>query len=315
MPGGVTETAQVIDDKGNFHYSRDYYILRITPAARFSLGKNSHIDVSSLVEDAVRFLEPALSVRPRVALILGSGLGPLADRAEPLTRIPYEKIPGFPPSTVHGHAGELLVGKLGEYPALFLRGRVHFYEGVPLSLATLPVRVVRKLGVETLIVTNASGGIADHLEPGNVVAVRDHLNLMGANPLIGYQPAEGEERFVDLTHAYPVDLRDLAVEEARHVGIELQSGVYAAMSGPSYETPAEIQMLRAMGADLIGMSTVPEVIVANQVGLRVLVLSCVSNKAAGSTGEPLSHNEVIETANRVAGPFSDLIERLVARLS
>lgn len=272
------------------------------------------MDLEKKIGEAVAFLELRLPVVPETAVVLGSGLGPLAESAECLFRVAYGQIPRFPPSTVAGHAGELMVARLGEAPVLFMRGRVHFYEGVPLADATLPVRVLRRLGVKNLIVTNASGAVNDALAPGDLVAVKDHINMMGANPLIGYRPAEGEQRFIDLTRAYPEELRALARGEAAAMGLELKEGIYAAMSGPSYETPAEIRMLRSVGADLIGMSTVPEVIVATQAGLRNLVLSCVSNRAAGIGDEPLTHEEVIETTARVAPSFSELIRRVVVRL-
>ncbi len=272
------------------------------------------MNLEKKIGEAVAFLDLRLPEKPGTALILGSGLGPLADSAEELLRIPYGQIPHFPPSTVAGHAGELVVARIGDTPVLFMRGRVHYYEGVPLGDATLPVRVIRRLGVENLIITNASGAINEDFEPGAIVALTDHINMMGANPLIGYQPVEGEERFIDMTTAYPDEFRSIAREEADAMGLELKDGIYAAMSGPSYETPAEIRFLRLIGADLIGMSTVPEVIVATQVGLRILVLSCVSNKAAGIGGEPLAHTEVIETTARVAESFSELLRRIVVRL-
>lgn len=263
----------------------------------------------------VRFREsaPALRATPSVALVLGSGLSPLADRAETIVSVPYDEIPGFPPSTVQGHAGELVLAKLGGVPVIFQRGRVHYYEGGSLAEATLPIRVLARLGVKRFVITNASGGIRSDLEPGDLVVVSDHLNFMGTNPLIGYMPVNDEPRFVDMTTAYSKRLRAIALEEGKEMGLPLKEGIYAALSGPSYETPAEIRFLRTAGADLTGMSTVPEVIVASQVGLEVLVISCVSNKAAGTTGEAITHEEVIETTNRVSGPFSELLGRIAKR--
>lgn len=272
------------------------------------------MDLEKKIGEAVAFLELRLPAIPGTALILGSGLSPLADSAEEMLRIPYGQIPHFPPSSVAGHAGELVVARIGESPVLFMRGRVHYYEGVSLADATLPIRVLRRLGVVNLIVTNASGAISAHLDPGDIVAINDHINMMGANPLIGYRPVGDEARFIDLTRSYPEELRAIAHEEAAGIGLDLKDGIYAAMSGPSYETPAEIRMLALVGADLIGMSTVPEVIVATQVGLKNLVLSCVSNRAAGTGNEPLTHDEVIETTARVAEAFSELIRKIVARL-
>ncbi len=272
------------------------------------------MEMEKRTSEAAAFLEKRLPDRLRTALVLGSGLDPLARSSEALARIPYGDIPHFPLSTVEGHAGELLAARSGGATVLFLRGRVHYYEGLPLAEATFPIRVLRALGVENLILTNASGAIAEHLEPGDLVAVTDHINLMGANPLIGYAPVGREKRFVDLMGAYDATLREIAREEAEKSGIDLKEGVYAAMSGPSYETPAEIRFLKILGADLIGMSTVPEVIVAAQVGLRTLVISCVSNRAAGTGEGALDHSEVIDTAARVAKPFSELLRRVIARI-
>jgi purine-nucleoside phosphorylase len=272
------------------------------------------VDLVRQVAEAVGFLELRLPEKPEIAVLLGSGLAPLADRSERLFSLEYWQIPGFPKSSVPGHPGHLVVARVGEVPVLFLQGRVHYYEGVPLAESTLPLRVLRRLGVRVLIVTNASGGINPEIEPGEIVAVSDHINLMGANPLIGYLPPAGEPRFVDLSDAYSKRLRALAREEASALGFTLREGVYAAVSGPSYETPAEIRFLGHVGADLIGMSTVPDVIVARQVGYEVLVLSCVANRAAGITGAPLTHEEVLETTARAANRFSDLLARIVLRV-
>jgi purine-nucleoside phosphorylase len=272
------------------------------------------MEIDKRVAEAVSFLDLRLPEKPEIAVVLGSGLAPLADRSERLFSLEYWQIPHFPKSTVPGHPGHLIVARIGETPVLFLQGRVHYYEGIPLAEATLPLRVVRRLGVRFLIVTNASGGINPAFEPGEIVAVRDHINLMGTNPLIGYVPSSGEPRFVDLSEAYSKRLRAIAREEAEGLGRVLKEGIYAAVSGPSYETPAEIRFLAEAGADLIGMSTVPDVIVAKQVGFEILVLSCVSNRAAGTTDAPLTHQEVIETAARVAEPFSALIARIAQRI-
>jgi purine-nucleoside phosphorylase len=272
------------------------------------------MDLAKKVDEAVGFLDLRLPEKPETAVLLGSGLGPLADRAERLFSLEYWQIPQFPRASVAGHAGHLVVARVEGCSVLFLQGRVHYYEGTPLSDSTLPIRVLRRLGVRHLIITNASGGINPDFSPGDLVAVKDHINLMGTNPLIGYKPAEGEPRFVDLSRAYAEDLRALAREEAASLGIDLKEGVYAAVSGPSYETPAEIRFLGAVGADLIGMSTVPDVIVASQVGLRLLVLSCVANMAAGITQTPLTHDEVLETTARMAEPFSRLVGRVLVRL-
>lgn len=272
------------------------------------------MELEKQIAEAVGFLDLRLPEKPEIAVLLGSGLGPLADRAERLFALEYWQIPHFPRAAVQGHAGELVVARLGEVLVLLLRGRVHYYEGAPLANSTLPIRVVRRLGVRYIIITNASGGIRPDLEPGDLVAVRDHINLMGTNPLIGYTPAPGEPQFPDLSGAYPADLRALAKEEAEASGFALKEGVYAAVSGPSYETPAEIRFLGQAGADMIGMSTVPDVIVATQVGFRTLVISCVSNRAAGITETPLTHEEVIETTARAAEKFSALVTRVAGRI-
>ncbi len=266
------------------------------------------------IDEAVRFLDLRLPEKPDTAILLGSGLSPLADRAEWIFSLEYWQIPHFPKATVAGHAAQLVIARVGEAPVIFLQGRVHYYEGVPLAESTLPIRVLRKLGVRYLVITNASGAISPDFEPGDLVAVRDHINLMGTNPLIGYMPEGEEQRFPDLSGAYPERLRIIAREEAEGAGFPLKEGVYAAVSGPSYETPAEIRFLGEAGADLIGMSTVPDVIVATQVGFRTLVISCVSNRAAGITDTPLTHDEVLETTARAAEKFSTLIERVVARI-
>ncbi|MFH1682050.1 MAG: purine-nucleoside phosphorylase [Candidatus Eisenbacteria bacterium] len=273
------------------------------------------MELERRIGEAVAFLDLRLPEKPEIAVLLGSGLAPLADRSERLFSLEYWQIPHFPRSSVPGHPGHLVVARIGETPVLFLQGRVHYYEGVHLADATLPLRVVRRIGVRSLIVTNASGGINPSFEPGEIVAVRDHINLMGTNPLIGYVPPGEEPRFVDLSEAYSKRLRELARQEAEGIGLSLREGVYAAVSGPSYETPAEIRFLGQVGADLIGMSTVPDVIVAKQVGFEILVLSCVSNRAAGTSESPLTHQEVIETTARVAEPFSNLIGRIVQRIA
>jgi purine-nucleoside phosphorylase len=272
------------------------------------------MDLEKRIAEAVSFLDLRLPEKPETAVLLGSGLAPLADRSERLFSLEYWQIPSFTKSGVAGHPGHLIVARIGETPVLFLQGRVHYYEGVPLADSTLPLRVLRRLGVRFLIVTNASGAINPSFAPGDLVAVRDHINLMGTNPLIGYVPAGDEPRFVDLSEAYSKRLRDAAREEAEGIGFPLQEGVYAAVSGPSYETPAEIRFLAAGGADLVGMSTVPDVIVAKQAGFEILVLSCVANMAAGITTQPLTHQEVLETTARASDRFAALIGRVVQRI-
>jgi purine-nucleoside phosphorylase len=250
---------------------------------------------------------------PEVAVVLGSGLGGLADRLTDAVRIPYAEIPGFHVPTVEGHTGELVVGTLGGRSIVAQSGRFHLYEGHGADVAALPARLFAELGVKIFIVTNAAGGVRSDLGPGTLMLITDHLNLTGQNPLTG--PAlTGEARFPDMSTAYDPELRALARDVARGQGTELKQGVYAALLGPSYETPAEIRMLRTLGADAVGMSTAPEVIVANARGMRCLGISTVTNAAAGVSESKLSHAEVMETARQVGRRLGDLIEGVVARL-
>jgi len=263
---------------------------------------------------AIRRALPA-EARPTVGLILGSGLGAFADTFEGRVALPFETIPGFPPSTIVGHAGNVVYGKKGGVELLALQGRVHYYEGHDLSRVAFPARVLVASGCRTLVVTNAAGGVDKTLKPGEIVILSDHLNLLGGSPLRGPNDDQLGPRFPDMTEAYDKELRALAKEAGRDVGLTLREGVYAASSGPQYETPAEVRMLRTLGAGLVGMSTVPEVIAAMHMGARVLGLSCCTNLAAGVTGEKLSHDEVTETAARVRGQFIALLSRIVEKLA
>jgi purine-nucleoside phosphorylase len=251
--------------------------------------------------------------RPRLAIILGSGLGQLADRIERVANIPYADIPGFPPSTVVGHAGRLVAGAIEGCEVIALSGRFHLYEGHSASVAGLPVRVAHALGARALFVSNAAGGIRSTLHPGDLMLIEDHINLMWRNPLIG-PVVDGDERFPDMSAPYDRELLAILRDVALDAGIPVQQGVYAAMLGPSYETPAEVRMLRWMGADAVGMSTIPEVLTARAIGMRVAGVSCITNHAAGITGEPLSHHEVIEIADRVKDSFERLVRGFVARV-
>lgn len=241
-----------------------------------------------------------------VGLILGSGLGGLAKRIEESIRIPFGEIPGFPETTIVGHDGALIVGTLGGHQVAALSGRFHMYEGHSAALAGFPVRVLRALGARELFVSNAAGGISPKLAVGDLMMICDHLNLMGANPLVGPQQP-GEVRFPDMTDAYDPGLRRSLRTTAEKLGIQLREGVYAGLLGPSYETPVEVKMLRTLGADAVGMSTVPEVIVARALGMRVAGVSCITNAAAGVTGAALSHAEVLETTARVSAAFESLV--------
>jgi purine-nucleoside phosphorylase len=254
---------------------------------------------------------------PTVGLVLGSGLGAYADRLADPVRFDYASLPHFAVSTVEGHAGRLVIGKGGREPGVTcaaMQGRVHFYEGHSLARVTFPIRVLVALGCKTLIITNAAGGANHHYSPGDLVALADHLNFFPESPLRGDNDPRLGPRFPDMTRAYDPALRAIAKKVAASQGFSLAEGVYAGGPGPAYETPAEVRMARAMGADLVGMSTVPEVIVARHMGARVLGVSCVTNMAAGMTGQPLSHDEVTETATRVRERFIELIDGVLTAL-
>jgi purine-nucleoside phosphorylase len=251
---------------------------------------------------------------PEIGLILGSGLGFLGDEVQGATVVKYGDLPGFPVSTVEGHASQLVLGYLKEKPVVVMQGRFHYYEGYSMERLTLGVRLLARLGARLLIVTNAAGGIRKDLQPGDLMLITDHINLMGSNPLIGPNPDHLGPRFPDMSDAYSRDLRTQAHKIASGLGIALKEGVYSALTGPSYETPAEIRMLSRLGADVVGMSTIPEVIAAVHTGVRVLGISCVSNLAAGITDKPLSHDEVKETAEKAKESFSKLVLGLVEKL-
>jgi purine-nucleoside phosphorylase len=250
---------------------------------------------------------------PRVAIVLGSGLGGIAKAIASPVRIPYRDIPGFPDATISGHAGELICGALSGVPVAAMSGRFHMYEGHDAALAAFPARVAHALGASTLIVSNAAGGLRKKLRPGTLVLITDHINLTGRNPLVG--PVEaGDVRFPDVSDAYDAKLQALALSVARAKKITLARGVYAGLMGPSYETRAEVRMLAGLGADVVGMSMVPEVIVAKAIGLRVLGFSCVTNLASGLSKSPITHAEVLETTARVAATLERLVGGVVARL-
>lgn len=266
------------------------------------------------LEEAARFLEARGARKPHIGLVLGSGLGAFAEELSDRIEIPYSEIPHWPVSTAVGHAGKLVFGRLGALEVAVMCGRVHLYEGYTPAQVTFPVRVLARLGVRTLVLTNAAGGINRSFERGGLVLISDHINLQGANPLVGPGDDSLGPRFPDMSEAYRLRLRQIAREVGAELGIPLSEGVYAAMLGPSYETPAEIRCLRASGADLVGMSTVPEVIVANQMGLRVLAISCVTNMAAGLLPKKLSHEEVLETGEMVRSTLVRFLKALLPRL-
>ncbi|MDG0813159.1 purine-nucleoside phosphorylase [Cohnella rhizosphaerae] len=267
-----------------------------------------------IIEEAAAYIAERTNLRPEVGLILGSGLGVIGDDMEQAVTIPYADIPHFPVSTVEGHAGELVVGRLQGRPVALMRGRFHMYEGYEPERTALPVRVMKLLGIKTLFVTNAAGGVNLSYEPGNLMIISDHLNLTGRNPLVGPNDNALGVRFPDMSDAYTRRLRQIAKETAAELGIPVREGVYAGLLGPNYETPAEIRMLRAVGADAVGMSTVSEVLVARHSGLEVIGISCISNMAAGILDQPLSHEEVMETTERVKQQFIRLVLALLPKL-
>lgn len=265
------------------------------------------------IAQAARVLGERIGTRPRALVVLGSGLGPLADAVENPVAVPFTDAPGFPPPSVEGHAGRWVGGTIEGCPVLVQQGRFHVYEGHPLDVVAAPVRVAAALGVEVMIVTNAAGGIHESLSPGTLMLIDDHLNLQARSPLIG--PVVGDEtRFTDMTEAYDATLRRSALDAARRLGLPLHRGVYAAVTGPSFETPAEIRMLASLGAHVVGMSTVPEVLVARAVGLRCLGFSLVTNFAAGRTGDPLNHEEVMEVAAEAGGRLEALVREVLRSL-
>lgn len=272
-------------------------------------------DLYARAREAAETVRAVVPDPPRIAVVLGSGLGTLADRLTDRVDLPYTSLPHFPIPTVAGHTGRLNAGILGTARVLMLQGRFHHYEGYDLDAVTFPVRVLRLLGVQALILTAATGGIRPDLGPGAIVCLADHLNLLGANPLRGPNDDRLGLRFPDMTDVYSPRLRALAFEEAARLALPLKSCVYACLPGPSYETPAEIRMLRVLGADVVGMSTVPEAIVARHSGLDVLAFALVTNAAAGLGNTPISHREVLDEGRRAGSRLGELIARVVERLT
>jgi purine-nucleoside phosphorylase len=272
-------------------------------------------DVYARAEHAARTIRARSKTdeAARVAIVLGSGLGGFVDQFSESVAIPYSEIPGFVTSTAEGHAGRLVVGKIDQVPVIAMQGRVHFYEGYSLAEVTFPIRVFKLLGIKSLILTNAAGGIDVQLIQGALMVISDHLNLMGVSPLRGPNDERFGVRFPDMTEVYSRRLQEIVVEEARAMGTEVRRGIYAALSGPSYETPAEIHMLRTFGADAVGMSTVPEAIVARHMDIEVLGISCITNMAAGISDQPINHEEVMEIGNRVRATFGELLRRVIVR--
>jgi purine-nucleoside phosphorylase len=264
---------------------------------------------------AARYIGSVTHHQPKLAIILGSGLGGFAQELQDAVTIPYAKIPNFPLSTVEGHAGEFVLGTIDQIPVAILKGRVHLYEGYSLAEVTFPIRVLGLLGIERVLLTNAAGGINTGYGQGAIVAIADHINFTGTNAALGPNDPRVGPRFFDMTQAYSPRLRQMARDEAQKQGWELKEGVYIATLGPSYETPAEIRAFRTLGADLVGMSTVHEVIVARHMGLEILGFSVVTNMAAGVLDKPINHNEVMETGRRIAGQFTGLIKALIPQIA
>lgn len=272
-------------------------------------------DQFTLADNAAKLILARTPLRPKVGLVLGSGLGAFADSLAEATKIPYSEIPSFPQSTAIGHAGRLVIGNAGSVPVAAMQGRVHQYEGYSAQQVAFPIRVFARMGIHSVILTNAAGGINLGYSQGALVLIKDHINLQGTNPLVGPNDDRFGVRFPDMTHTYSQAYREIAREEAAKLGIILHEGIYAALLGPSYETPAEIDHLRRIGADLVGMSTVSEVIAARHAGLKVLAISCVTNMAAGILDQPLSHAEVMETGERVRTTFEALLKAVLPRVA
>lgn len=266
------------------------------------------------ITEAAQYLKSIYKNTPKIGLILGSGLGVLGEEVENATKISYENIPNFPVSTVEGHAGQLVFGTINGVEVVVMQGRFHYYEGYSFEKVTFPIRVMKELGVEKLIVTNAAGGVNTEFKPGDLMIISDHINNFGTNPLIGPNDSKLGVRFPDMSTAYCKDLRALAKEVADNLSIEVKEGVYVGNTGPTYETPAEVKMFRILGGDAVGMSTVPEVIVANHAKLSVLGISCISNMAAGILDQPLNHEEVIETTEKVKADFLKLVKEVVKKM-
>jgi purine-nucleoside phosphorylase len=273
------------------------------------------MDDFTSAESAAKFLLLQTQLSPTIGLVLGSGLGGFADELSEATRIPYANIPFFPRSTAIGHAGQMVIGKVGDIAVAVMQGRVHLYEGYSANEAAFPTRVFGRMGIRALILTNAAGGINFEYKQGALVVITDHINLQGQNPLTGPNDDRCGPRFPDMTQAYSKPYREIALRAAHRLGKTVYQGVYAGLLGPSYETPAEIRYLRTIGADLVGMSTIPEVIAARHVGIKVLAISCVTNMAAGISDEVLSHEDVLATGERVKGDFVALLRAVLPEIA
>jgi purine-nucleoside phosphorylase len=278
-------------------------------------AKANPLSVYERAERAAKFIRSRTERDVSVAVVLGSGLGAFVEDLKESTSIRYDEIPGFAQATVEGHAGRLVIGTAENRDLAAMQGRFHFYEGYSLEDVTFPIRVLKLLGVRTLILTNAAGSLNTEFTPGSLMVISDHINLMGVNPLIGPNDERFGPRFPDLSSTYDPGLQNIVIAEAKGMGLELRRGVYAALTGPSYETPAEIHMVRTLGADAVGMSTVPEAIVARHMDMQVIGISCITNLAAGVSDRPVDHSQVIATGERVREQFAELIRRVLFRLA
>lgn len=271
--------------------------------------------VENYLDNAQKYvLDKIKKFKPEIGLILGSGLGFFAEQLQNAQKINYNDIPGFTKSTVEGHQGKLIFGKIHNKNILAMQGRIHFYETHNMRQVTFPIKLMKRLGVKSIVVTNAAGGINTDFKPGDLMLIKDHINFMGTHPCIGKKSEDAKERFFDMTEAYDIEYREMIKKLAKELGIDFKEGVYFANTGPSYETPAEVRMIKILGGDAVGMSTVPEVLVARELGMRVCGISCITNMAAGVSKNKLSHKEVTETANRVKSIFVKLIENIIKNM-
>ncbi len=266
------------------------------------------------IKESVDFIKSKLNYEPEIGIILGSGLGDMADTVEERIVIKYSEVPNLPVSTVHGHAGQFVIGKLGNKKVIMMQGRFHYYEGHSMASLALPIHIMKYIGVKSLIVTNACGGVNTSFEPGDLMLITDHINFTSSNPLMGKNEEEIGPRFPDMSTAYDREYLKLAKQVGAELNMKLKEGVYMMFTGPVYETPAEVRFARIVGADAVGMSTVPEVITANHCGLRVLGISCITNMAAGILDQPLNHEEVIETSAKVKTNFIALVNGIIEKM-
>lgn len=264
--------------------------------------------------ESVEFVKSKINIVPEIGVILGSGLGDLAEEVEDKVIVKYEDIPNMPKSTVTGHKGQYVFGKYKGKNVVMMQGRIHYYEGHPMEILALPIHIMKYLGAKTLLVTNAAGGVNESFNPGDLMIITDHLNLAFNNPLIGTNDNKIGPRFPDMSNVYDKDLVELAKNTAKDINVEVKNGVYCMMTGPTYETPAEVKMVRILGADAVGMSTVPDAVTAKHCGMKVLGISCITNMAAGILEQPLNHSEVMETSNRVRTTFINLIGTILERI-